>query len=301
LRNFDIVFVPGLRPKPPNAVYREVLLQCMLAGLKRYAPAAAAELRAAPQALRVYSWTDEVYGEHRDIELDRAGIDAILEQDLPDAAHLAEIYSFRRRLAQLAHRVGDRIPLLGRLFASERQRTMLSEARSYLRDRDGVGSRTRAGLSELLKARSQERDRLVIVAHSLGSVISYDTLWELSQQGADIRVDLLLTIGSPLGTRFVRRLVKGVGEPEATRYPRNIVRWTNISAVGELTALYPRLSEQFGAMKKLGIIDSFEDFVDVPNYFTGPGGLNVHSEYGYAMQAEFARSLASAILPTQSS
>lgn len=297
MRPFDIVFVPGLRPKPPNDVYRDVLLQCILAGLKQHAPGAAEALQAWPDAFTVYPWTEDVYGEHRDIELDRAGIDAILEQDLPDAAHLAEIYSYRRKIVQLAHRIGDRVPLLGRLLASERQRIMLSEARDYLRDRGSVGSRTRAGLRELLIRNRREGRRLVIVGHSLGSVIAYDALWELSRETADVRVDLLLTIGSPLGTRFVGRLVKGAEEPEPTRYPHNIVSWINIAAAGELTALYPRLSRRFGRMLELGLVESFEDIVDVPNYFVGPHGLNVHSEYGYAMQAEFARALAGVIAP----
>jgi len=294
---FDIVFVPGLRPKPPNDVYRDVLLKCVLAGLRHYSPAAAAVLQSSPDAFQIYSWTDEVYGEHRDIELDRAGIDAILEQDLPAAADLAEVYSYRRRLVQISHRIGDRIPLLGRMLASERQRTMLREARDYLRDRNGVGTTTRAGMREMLCSRAREGNHLVIVGHSLGSVIAYDALWELSREGVPVRVDLLLTIGSPLGTRFVGRLIKGADEPEQTRYPNNIVRWTNIAAAGELTALYPRLSKQFGRMLELGLVYSIEDFVDVPNYFVGPRGLNVHSEYGYAMQPEFARALAAAIAP----
>jgi len=294
---FDIFFVPGLRPKPPNDVYRDVLLMCVLTGLRRYSPAAAAVLQASPDSFQIYSWTDEVYGEHRDIDLDRAGIDAILEQDLPVAADFAEIYSWRRRILQIAHRIGDRIPALGRMLASERQRTMLREARDYLRDRNGVGARTRAGMKDMLGSRSNKSAQLVIVGHSLGSVIAYDTLWEMSRESADLRVDLLLTIGSPLGTRFVGKLIKGAGEPEQTRYPSNIVRWTNIAAAGELTALYPRLRERFGRMLELGLVGSIEDFVDVPNYFVGPNGLNVHSEYGYAMQPEFARALAGVIAP----
>ena len=275
-------------------------MRCIDFGLQRHAPDAAAALSAAPEAFRLYSWTESIYGEHRDIALDRPGIGALLAAPLPDTAQRAAIDSPLRRIVRIAHRIGDRIPALGRVFASERQRIMLSEARDYLRDRRGTATLIREGLSELLVQAYSERRSLIVVGHSLGSVIAYDTLWELSA-AEPLRVELFLTIGSPLGTRFVRRLLKGAGEPPPSRYPRNISRWTNIAAKGELTALYPRLSVTFGKMLELGLLQSLEDHVDVDNHFFGPNGLNVHSEYGYLIRPEFAAALASAMVTNQSS
>ena len=300
MRKFDIVFVPGLRPKPPHSAYRDDLMRCIEFGLQRRVPAAAAALRAAPESLRLYAWTEAIYGEHRDTTLDRPGIGALLAAPSADAAQRASIDSWRRRLVQAAHRAGDRIPQLGRLFANERQRILLREARDYLRNRRGIGSQVRAGLTELLAQAYSEERRLIIIGHSLGSVIAYDTLWELSA-ASSLRVELFLTLGSPLGTRFVSRLIKGVDEPPRTRYPRNIRRWTNIAAKGELTALYPNLSRAFSPMLEHGLLESFEDHVDVYNHFYGATGLNVHSEYGYLIRPECADALAAAMQSDHSS
>jgi len=290
LRTFDIVFVPGLRPKPEDFVFEAALLRCIEFGLQRYCAEKTAFRKNLAEAFRIYSWTHDVYGEHRDIGLDEAGIEALLAQPVPSDRQRAVIDAPARWLIRAAHRVGDRIPVLGRAFASDRQRMMLSEARNYLRDRNGVGTKTRAGLTKLLfEAWSEERE-LIVVGHSLGSVIAYDTLWEMSH-ASNLHVAHFITIGSPLGTRFVRKFVKGAGEPAQREYPANIQRWTNIAARGELTALYPRLREFYGEMLETGLLKSFEEHTDVYNHFVGARGLNVHSEYGYLILREFAEAL----------
>ena len=263
-------------------------------GLRRHCPDEIATIEALGEALQIYSWTDEVYGEYRDIAQDHQGIESLLERPEPNAEERAVIDSLYRQLTQTAHRVGDLIPVLGRAFATDRQRMMLSEARDYLRDREGVGTFTRAGLADLLTEYANPGRHLIIVGHSLGSVIAYDTLWGLSRSST-LRVAALITIGSPLGTRFVRRLIKGAQDTGADRYPTNISRWTNIAAKGELTALYPRMREVFGEMLQLGMLESLEDHIDIYNHFVGARGLNVHSEYGYLIHQSFANALVSAI------
>ena len=277
MRTFDIVFVPGLRPKPQYAVYHPALLRCIEFGLQRYC-AGEAEIREhLSEALRIYAWTDQVYEEYRDITLDQAGIDEMLEFPDPTPKQRNVIDSAARRALQWAHRVGDRVPLLGRAFASERQRVMLSEARDYLRNREGVGSYTRAGLTDLLTEVWSEQRQLII---------AFDTLWEMSES-SPVRVAGLITIGSPLGTRFVRELLQGVQQVGAKRYPRNIQHWTNIAARGELTALYPRLSNVYAEMLELNLLESLEDHVDVYNHFFGMGllGYAVGNYSGFAIAA----------------
>ena len=56
----------------------------------------------------------------------------------------------------------------------------------------------RAPLRALLRA---ERGEVVLVAHSLGTVVAYDVLHEL---GAAARVRRFVTLGSPLGIEEVQ-------------------------------------------------------------------------------------------------
>jgi hypothetical protein len=68
-------------------------------------------------------------------------------------------------------------------------------------------------------------DPLVVVAHSLGSIVTYDVLCAEEFRGRDIR--LLLTAGSPLGISNVARLVND-GNGRGT-LPTLIPRWANFA------------------------------------------------------------------------
>ncbi len=106
------------------------------------------------------------------------------------------------------------------------------------------------------------------------------------------RVDLLLTLGSPIATRFIRKALQGTGRAGADRYPENIGRWRNVTARGELVALHPRIKPFFRQMIQLGLVDSIEDDVDIYNHFYGPNGLDVHKSYGYLNHASVAGPIA---------
>ena len=63
----------------------------------------------------------------------------------------------------------------------------------------------------------------MLVTHGTGSVIAYDVLWQLSHDEelksayGDRKVELWLTLGSPLGDRNVQRRLLGAGEKSAGR------------------------------------------------------------------------------------
>ena len=112
-------------------------------------------------------------------------------------------------------------------------------------------------------------------------MIGYDTLWQLSHRpGEDVRIDMLLTTGTPLGQNLFQRRLKGFRKEGVERYPGNIRRWKNIAAIGELTAIDMTMNDDFGEMIRLGLIEDIEDF-EAWNYYHMNGTLNVHAEYGY--------------------
>jgi surfactin synthase thioesterase subunit len=121
---------------------------------------------------------------------------------------------------------------------------------------------------------------ILLIGHSMGSVIAYDTLWQLSRESADeVCVDLI-TLGSPLGQRYIQQRLAGRGETGARLYPGNVRQWVNIAAVGEMTAIDMTVRNDFADMIALGLTADIRDFA-VFNYFRLQGMLNVHSEYGY--------------------
>jgi hypothetical protein len=83
----------------------------------------------------------------------------------------------------------------------------------------------------------------VIVAHSLGSVVAYETLCT-HPEWAKIT---LVTLGSPLG---IRNLIFDRLQPAPTAgkgyWPPPVTQWTNIADRGDVVALVKQLSASFG-------------------------------------------------------
>lgn len=74
----------------------------------------------------------------------------------------------------------------------------------------------------------------IVIAHSLGTVVAYESLW----QHAEPRIDLLLTLGSPLAMptvifdRLEPKPVNGLG-----LRPPSVVAWTNLADIGDIVAI----------------------------------------------------------------
>lgn len=286
---FRIVYVPGMKPKPPPDAHRAALLRVLLSGLERVKPEAARMLHQHADRFELVSWTFLFYGSYRNLEIDRPGIDRLLAEPGPSAEDLKEIRSLSRRIRRWWHLFGDSVPWLSRVIASADMRLLLTEVRRYLRNDDGIGDAVRALVKGALTRAWEAGETVMLIGHSLGSVIAYEALWELSRRdGADGRVDLLLTLGSPLATRFVRRSLRGADQRGALRYPSNVRRWINVSAKGELTALHPRLRPFFAGIVQPGMAESLDDLSGIYNSFHADFGLNVHKSYGYLAHADVA-------------
>ncbi len=204
-----IIYVPGLLPKPPAAAHRDALLRCLLTGVRRVDAEVAHAIERMSGAFEIVPWTFDFYREHRDIELDRAAIDAVIEQASASARDKAEAAAWTRRLTRWIYRLGDRLPFLIPHIASERMEVHLRDLRRYVRNADGVADRIRSMLKVPLLAAAGGQNPILLIGHSMGSVICYDTLWQLSHRhGNPVSVDLWMTLGSPLGQRYMRRRIR---------------------------------------------------------------------------------------------
>ena len=199
-----VLYVPGLLPKPEPGVHREALLRCLLAGLRRVDEPVADALAATTGGFDIVSWTFDFYREHRDMTLDAEAIENAINQPTASERDIARASSWRRRLARWVYTLGDRLPFLIPHIASERTELHLRDLHRYVADDNGIAEHTRRMLKIPLRAAKEGRHPLLLIAHSMGSVIAYDTLWEMSRVGRhEATVDLLLTMGSPLGQRYM--------------------------------------------------------------------------------------------------
>lgn len=233
------------------------------------------------------------YGRDSDIRSDVPGIERLLERPEPSAEEIAAIDAPSRRMARLWHLFGDSSPLASRFVARGELKSMLAEVQAYLANRDGIADRIKSLLYETLADAWDRGERIMLIGHSLGSVIAYECLSRISRHSeGEHKVDLFVSLGSPLATRFIRLAVDGADGHGRLHFPACVGRWLNFSARGELTALHPRL-EPFVVGSERGAV---EDHADIYNHFYNGQAMNVHKSYGYLANPEFARSVADWLL-----
>lgn len=283
-----ILYVPGLLPKPEAGIHKAALRRCLGEGLRRHDADVSKEFDAAERSFDLVAWTYDFYREHRDFALDAKSIDDLLER--PDASEqdIVEASSLGKRLLRWLYRVGNLFPFLIPHLADERIELHLRDLMRYTHNLNDIATHAREMIKMPLRAAWESGRPVLLAAHSMGSVIAYDALWEMSRDSRDdLRIDLLLTMGSPLGQSYLQRRILGHDRNGRDRYPDNIRRWVNLSAVGDMTAVNPYLAGDFGEMAELGLIERIED-IEVFNFFRHDGELNVHAEYGYLVNTETA-------------
>jgi hypothetical protein len=276
-----IIYVPGMKPKPATREHRAVLWRCLLDGIRRSDPELAAEMSGQEQALELIAWTHLFYDEKKDLSIDMPGVERMLRMKGPEDRDIREANHWHKRIGKLIYLLSDAFPVLIDLVVDPEVKATLRETSRYFRNHDNVGSRIRRMLDDALSNAWSDGRRIILLAHSLGSVIAFDVLWEMSRRQSDVRIDRFVTIGSPLGLNFFQHRLLNAHEPPETRFPDNIRRWDNLSSVGEMTALDRVFADDFKSMLDRGLVESITDHTDLVNYFRGPDGLNVHKCYGY--------------------
>ena len=276
-----ILYIPGLKPKPEYSLHREQVLRCLLEGIRRIDPHTADEMAQDEHCFDIVSWTYDFYGTHRDINLDLADIEAVLKQTQATAEDREIVTSWKRRCIRSLYRAADHLPFLIPHFADEDVELQLHDLRRYAKNEGDIAEIVRRTVKIPLRAAASAGRPILLYGHSMGSVIGYDSLWQLSHEPAEeVRIDLMLTTGSPLGQRLIQHRLKGFRKQGVERFPGNIRRWINIAAIGELTAIDTTLNNDFGEMIRLGLVEDIED-LETYNYYRMNGVLNVHAEYGY--------------------
>lgn len=140
----------------------------------------------------------------------------------------------------------------------------------------------RTRLAERLR-RFQDR-RILLVAHSMGSVITYDVLRQFEREAPSLRVDHLVTVGSPLGLAKVKLKIEA--ECGVARVPNNVGHWTNLADGNDIVAVTGALAGDFVPS------DTGVEVVDhrvVNDYRRPTGDANHHKSYGYLRTPEFSR------------
>ena len=277
----QIIYVPGKNPKPEAALHRELLWRTLVEGVRRADSAVAGTLQAGYSRFHLVSWNYLYYHEHKDATSEIPWIDALINKHGPTEQDMRDAHSWNIWLSRVLLTLGDDIPWLIRLLP-EAVRSTANEISRYFNNTDNVASKIRDLLKQTLRPMLENQDDVLLIGHSLGSVIAYDTLWELThQEGVKGKLDFL-TLGSPIGMHYIHRRLLGMNGHQKKSYPELIRRWVNLSAEGDVTALNQHINETFQPMLELGLVESVEDHCHgIYNYFRSDEGLNCHRSYGY--------------------
>lgn len=283
----QIIFVPGKNPKPLPESHRELLWKTLKEGVRRVDESVATQLDFS--RFHLIGWNHLFYKEYRDAGIDLPWIEALIAQSGPTRLEIREAHSWKKRINRLALSFGDGFPPLVHLLPEEISRTA-HELDRYFNNTDHIADQIRFMLKERLRPLLQANDDVLLIGHSLGSVIAYDSLWELSQESEAYGQVDLLTLGSPLGMKFIFNRLYGIAESNPKTYPKNIRYWHNVSAEGDIVALNRRLSKIFHEMLKHECVKSIQDhYRGVYNHFRNDTSLNFHRSYGYLINPAVAR------------
>lgn len=274
------MFAPGKSPKPPADTHREYLWRCLRRGVSRCDPEAAEQLDDCGFFLA--AWNFLYYGKHESLDADVPWIDRLVDSPETSTADMSEARHWSKWLTRLLYTVGDHAHWLIKALPDPRVKAMIQDTLRYFDNIGGVADRVRDIVKTEFQDAAEQGESMCIVSHSMGTVVAYEALWEMTHEdGAPRDVDLFLTLGSPLGMNYVQKRLLGLRDG-SRRYPAGIRRWVNVSAVGDLVSVDERVADDFAPMVEQGLTGRIEDrYGDVYTAFRNDQGLNPHRSYGY--------------------
>ncbi|BCO20034.1 hypothetical protein KUC3_28910 [Alteromonas sp. KC3] len=157
------------------------------------------------------------------------------------------------------------------------------------------GSDARYELTKVLKRAFDDGDDVMLVSHSLGTMISFDNLWKFShyseyrnKYGKNKRIELFVTMGSPLGDENIKKRLKGAKNENEHKYPTNIKRWVNFSAEDDYISHDSKIDNDYKGMKELGLLPNGIEDVFIYNLNLRNNKSNPHGSSGYLIHPKFA-------------
>lgn len=301
-----IIGIHGLGNKPPGTLLRDWWQFSMIEGLK-----SCNHYSQLPRFCLAV-WSDIVYEKPLDI----------YEKDTESPFYIGERYtmastdfhvsdhSARKKIVDYLGRQMNRIFLNDDLTMNYASLTDAIIGR-YFKDLDLYYSGKRTGdknqsesFRELIRNRlcdkllKHRNDRIMLIGHSMGTVIAYDVLTFMLP---DIKIDTFITMGSPLGLPVVMSKIgnemknKGAGNKLATP-PGILKNWYNFSDILDKVAFNYKLSDyysqNFHGIKPVDIL--------VTNNYEMNGTKNPHKVFGYLRTPEFSQVLSDFILSGKS-
>jgi len=186
-------------------------------------------------------------------------------------------------------------PLLGSLGLSKKVISRIApDLGEYWNKKSDFASRVRDRVRTAICEATAGDSRLLLISHGTGCIVTYDVLWQLSNDAdykerfAGRKIDLWLTLGAPLGDTTASRNLLGAGLKGPERYPSNVVSWHNLSAEDDFMSHDNTLADDFQNMLKAKQVSCIRDY-RVYNLAVHYGKSNPQSSVGYLIHPRLAQ------------
>lgn len=299
----SILFVHGSDFKPPAEVFLDEASTALRSGVERDFPDNAELLESVGLELAYYGDLGNeflrAHGKHYDEQLDIGDRRNALEtlRKIPQRKRFGlRQYDSLRGKSAIPEAIADvASPLLGTLGLMMPLVSMVAKDFAiYLRGNtvftEQVRERVRSKLCDMLN----RGDQLLLMTHGTGCFIAYDVLWQLSHDerfNADYsgaKVDLWMTLGSPISDDQLRKRLLGARRSGKARYPTNVITWQNISAEDDYVCHDKTVANDLKKMMREHVISSINDH-RIYNHTMRYGKSNPHCSLGYFIHPRVAK------------
>ena len=142
-----------------------------------------------------------------------------------------------------------------------------------------------ARLIKRLRSARRWRRKIMLIAHSMGSIVAYDVLRDAASSLKGLEIEHFVTMGSPLGLSDLKTVFDG---PRLV--PECVARWTNLSDPKDPVSSWDiALCDNYPPNSR-GVTVS--DQLVVNTYVSPAGKPNAHKIYGYLRTPELSELIA---------
>lgn len=295
-----LLLIHGRDFKPQPETYEDISISAMRAGIERDYPDCVNNFDGLAKSI---AW----YGDLNAEVLVRCGKTYDETLDVGDRrSSLATMREFATRkrfgIRQYDHLPGkSAVPefvadLLAPVLTGKAISLLAKDVAEYFDRKSDFAMRVRERVREQLCELLADDDEVALVTHGTGSVIAYDVLWQLSHD-PDLRdrcgekkVDLWLTLGSPLGNSNIQKRLLGSQEKVSQKYPLNVIAWHNVSAEDDYTCHDNTLADDYSKMMQERLVSAVHDY-KIFNHAVRYGKSNPHSSVGYFIHPRVSKIL----------
>jgi len=288
-----IIGIHGLGNKPPKTLLNDWWKKSITEGLKK------CNYSITNFEFELVYWADILHPNPLDPdEANKNSPFYLKNQNLPEQKlNSRESYGLRKKAKEYFEKFYGKIvvnevlslkyPSLTDLFFHINMRDLENYYSPYYINQNGIRRLANQVIIERLidTLKKHKRKKILLISHSMGSIITQDVLIDYLP---DLKIDTLVSIGSPLGQKYIlNKIVKEQKNNSGNKLkvPENIRRnWYNLSDLEDQVALNHLLAEIYVRNSKgVKIIDKL-----VQNNFLDDGYRNPHASYGYLRTPELA-------------